>query len=121
MSKFVGLIVRHHRDIMIRHLPLPLLLLLFLFQTSLTTKAQNASIRGFVYEKKTGEPVIFTNVYLKRTTYGATTDVNGYFLIPSVPVGDYTLMVTFVGYDTLAMPVSLKAGDVINKKQKVFY
>ncbi|MEI6574922.1 MAG: TonB-dependent receptor [Bacteroidota bacterium] len=101
---------------MIRHLPLPLLLLLFLFQTSLTTKAQNASIRGFVYEKKTGEPVIFTNVYLKRTTYGATTDVNGYFLIPSVPVGDYTLMVTFVGYDTLAMPVSLKAGDVINKK-----
>jgi len=101
---------------MLRFLPLPLLLLLVLLQVSNTAFTQNASIRGFVYEKKTAEPVIFTNVYLKKTTYGAVTDVNGYFLISSIPPGDYILMVTFVGYDTLAMPISLKPGEVINKK-----
>lgn len=78
--------------------------------------AQNASIRGFVYEKETGEPIIFTNVYLTKTNYGASTDVNGYFTISSIPPGTYKLMVTYLGYDTLSMPVSLNAGEIITKK-----
>lgn len=78
--------------------------------------AQNASIRGFVYEKESGEPVIFTNVYLKGTTYGASTDVNGYFTISQIPPGDYLLMVTYLGFDTITEPLSLKAGQIINKR-----
>jgi hypothetical protein len=99
-----------------RHLLFSLFIIALILWLPVSVEAQNASVRGFVYEKKSGEPVIFTNVYLKKTTYGAVTDVNGYFLIPSVPPGDYTLMVTFVGYDTLALPISLKAGEVVNKK-----
>jgi hypothetical protein len=76
---------------------------------------QNASIRGFVYQKKNGEPIIFTNVYLFKTSYGATTDANGYYTISKIPAGNYTLMVTFIGYDTLKIPVSLKPNDVITK------
>ncbi|MBK7947062.1 MAG: carboxypeptidase-like regulatory domain-containing protein [Flavobacteriales bacterium] len=45
--------------------------------------AQTGTIRGFVYDKATGEPIIFTNVVLKGTTIGSATDVNGYFLITS--------------------------------------
>src|SRR3989442_13192854 len=78
--------------------------------------AQTANIRGFVYEKETGEPVIFTNVYLKGTTYGAATDVNGYYSITKIPPGDYTLMVTSMGYDSISIPVSVKANDIITKK-----
>jgi len=52
----------------------------------------------------------FTNVYLYQTTYGSATDVNGYFIITKVPAGDYTLMVTYLGYDTLEIPVSLATG-----------
>lgn len=80
-----------------------------------TVHAQDASIRGFIYEKKTGEPVIFTNVYLYKTSYGAASDVNGYFAITKIPPGDYTLMVTYLGYDTLRMDVSLKAGQVVTE------
>ncbi|MFU8843196.1 MAG: TonB-dependent receptor [Bacteroidales bacterium] len=79
------------------------------------TYAQDATIRGFVYEKETGEPVIFTNVYLKGTTYGAATDVNGYFAITKIPPGTYTLMVTYLGFDTLQMPVTLNANAVLTK------
>lgn len=78
--------------------------------------SQNATIKGFVYEKETGEPVIFTNVYLKKTNIGATTDNNGYFVITQIPPGNYTLMVTYLGYDSLVMPISIKANEVINKK-----
>jgi len=76
---------------------------------------QTASIRGFVYQKKTGEPIIFTNVYLNKTTFGATTDANGYYTISKVPAGEYTLIVTFIGYDTLKIPITLKAGDILSK------
>ncbi len=78
--------------------------------------AQTGAIRGFVYESESGEPVIFTNVYLYKTTYGAATDVNGYFAITKIPPGTYTLMVTYLGFDTLKMPITLKANDLLSKK-----
>lgn len=83
---------------------------------SVIMHGQNGSVRGFVYEQETGEPVIYTNVYFSKTSIGATTDINGYFAITKIPPGDYTLMVTFVGFDTLMMPISIKANDVITKK-----
>jgi hypothetical protein len=92
--------------------------ILFLYLSTFTQKisAQTATIRGFVYETETGEPVIFTNVYLHRTTYGAATDVNGYFAITKIPPGSYTLMVTYMGFDTLQMPITLKANELVSKK-----
>jgi len=75
-------------------------------------QAQDATVKGFIYEKETGEPVIFTNAYLYKTTYGAASDVNGYFAITKIPPGNYTLMVTYLGYDTLKIDVSLKPDEV---------
>ncbi|MEI7663166.1 MAG: TonB-dependent receptor, partial [Bacteroidota bacterium] len=80
------------------------------------TVAQNGSIRGFVYEQETGEPVLFTNVYLQKTSIGAPTDANGYFAITKIPPGHYFLMVTYVGFDTLKMEVNIKANDLLSKK-----
>lgn len=85
----------------------------FAFQLS---NAQTGNIRGFVYEKETGEPVIFTNVILKGTILGAATDVNGYYSITKVPPGEYTIVITNLGYDSLKLDVSLKAGEIVTKK-----
>ncbi len=74
------------------------------------------TIRGFVYSKETGEPVLFTNVYLSGTTHGSATDVNGYYSITKVPEGEYTLMVTSIEYDTLKSPVSVKANEIVTRK-----
>lgn len=74
--------------------------------------SQNATLRGFVYDKTNGEPIIFTNVYFKGTSIGSTTDANGFYAINQIPPGVYKLMVTFVGYDTLALDISLKAGEI---------
>ncbi len=87
----------------------------FLFFGTNSAQAQEASVRGFVYEKESGEPIIFTNVYLYKTSYGAATDVNGYFAITKIPTGNYTLMVTYLGYDTLKIDLSLNAGEVLSK------
>jgi len=92
------------------------LAIFFITITSFTRlQAQDATVRGFIYEKQTGEPVIFTNAYLLGTSYGASTDVNGYFAITKIPAGNYTLMVTYLGYDTLRMAITLKANEVLSK------
>ena len=62
--------------------------------------AQTGTIRGFVYDKSTGEPIMFCNVFLKGTTIGAPTYVNGMYNIAKVKSGDYQLVVTYLGYDT---------------------
>ena len=53
---------------------------------------------------------------LKGTTYGAQTNLDGFFSISKVPAGAYTLLITSVGYDSIIMPLNLKAGDLITKK-----
>jgi len=92
-------------------------LLLFgcLLVTFLFSFGQTGSIRGFVYENKTGEPVIFTNVYLKGTTIGSATDVNGYYSITQAPVGNYVLMITYIGYDTVSVPIHIQANKIVDK------
>ncbi len=93
-----------------------LLLLFFIIGTSHSLLAQEAIIRGFVYESRTGEPVIFSNVYLEGSTYGASTDINGYFSITRIADGHYTLLVTFLGFDTIRESLTVKKGDVLNRK-----
>jgi hypothetical protein len=78
--------------------------------------SQTATIRGFVYDKESGEPVIFTNVYLQSTNYGAATDVNGFYTISKVPEGSYTLTVTYLGYDTLKENISVKSNQILSKQ-----
>jgi hypothetical protein len=93
-----------------------LLFLFFLLLSSHLTFSQNANIRGFVYDKETGEPIIFNRVALKGTTLGVQTDVNGYFSITKVPPGSYTLEITLLGFDTLRQPVTVKADEITTKK-----
>jgi len=78
--------------------------------------AQQASVRGFVYEEESGEPAIFTNVFLQGTTHGASTDINGFFLISKIPPGDYTLTVTYIGFDTIQKSINLKADQILDNK-----
>jgi len=89
---------------------------LFIFTAAIATFAQDNSVKGFVYEEVTGEPMMFTNVYLKGTTYGGSTNENGYFNINRIPDGKYTLLITSVGYDTISESITLSKGQSINRK-----
>ena len=87
----------------------------FLF-TAIGAIAQDNSIKGFVYEESTGEPMMFTNVYLKGTIYGSTTSENGFFNINRIPDGHYTLLITSLGYDTISEQFTLSKGQTVNRK-----
>ncbi len=95
---------------------LKLVLLFVLLLATRGAHAQTGTIRGFVYDQSTGEPMLFTNVILKGTTIGAATDVNGYFSITRIPPGPYTILVTTLGYDTLQKAVTVVRDQIITEK-----
>jgi iron complex outermembrane receptor protein len=59
---------------------------------------QTGSITGKVYDRETAGPLAGANVLVQGTTLGASTDQTGWFSIHSVPAGNQTLRVTFIGY-----------------------
>lgn len=77
--------------------------------------SQSATIRGIVYEKESGEPVIFTNVYLEGTTFGTSTNVDGYYALSKIPAGTYTLISTSLGFDTARVEITVKKDAVISQ------
>ena len=90
---------------------------LFVFISGAAFSQTTGTVRGFVYLKESGEPVLFTNVLIKGTTLGIATDVNGFFSINKIPPGSYTIMIaSMLGYDTLQVSVTVKAGEIENKK-----
>jgi hypothetical protein len=75
--------------------------------------AQGGTIRGNIYDKDSGEPIIYCNVIISDTNIGATTDVNGFFTINDLDPGDYILMATYLGYDTIRTEIRLRAGEIL--------
>jgi len=89
-----------------------LLFPLFLF-------SQTETIRGFVYEESSSEPIIFANVYLKGENIGTATDDNGYFIFPNISQGDYVIEVEFIGYQKKSIPISIVVGNKL-PVQKIY-
>ncbi|MCB0301552.1 MAG: carboxypeptidase-like regulatory domain-containing protein, partial [Calditrichaeota bacterium] len=65
-------------------------------------------IVGTVTDNGNGEPLIGVNVILEGTTLGATTDLDGSYLILNVPPGSYTVIFQYLGYrDVRIAPVNV--------------
>lgn len=81
----------------------------------LVSMAQKSEIRGFVYNKKTGEAVAFANVYLRETYQGITSDEEGLYVLTKLSPGKYTLCAKALGFDSLCVEVSLYEGKLLTK------
>lgn len=81
------------------------LLLLFLASQAI---GQTGSITGKLASK--GSPVEFANIGLLGTSFGNVSDVNGGFSITKIPFGDYTLVVSMIGYDRISKRIKLDSG-----------
>ena len=62
-------------------------------------KAQTSIISGFVSDSSSGEALIGANVFLRETGQGMATDINGYYIIQEIVPGNYTIMVSYIGFD----------------------
>src|SRR5688572_4783575 len=83
------------------------LVFLFLF-IGIVANGQTAKISGKVVDANSGEELIGASVYLKgNTTYGATTDIEGRYVIENVPFGIDTLVVSYISYAQFNEPINI--------------
>ncbi|CAN5475475.1 SusC/RagA family TonB-linked outer membrane protein [soil metagenome] len=75
--------------------------------TSQVAFAQSGSITGQVTDANTGEPLPGVNVLLQQLQRGDATNIDGEFEIINVPSGEYTLIVTFIGYNRYQTSVDI--------------
>ena len=75
--------------------------LLFLFSLLLPATiafAQTGQIAGVVTDADTGEPLPGVNVVIDGTTRGASSDIDGNYVIQNVSPGTYSLTASFIGF-----------------------
>jgi TonB-linked SusC/RagA family outer membrane protein len=75
--------------------------------------AQVGGVKGTITDDQTGSTLPGANVFLERTSYGAATDADGIYTISNVLQGQYTLVVSFVGYVQHRQAIIITAGDII--------
>ena len=81
---------------------------------SILYAGNTGNINGFVFDDENGEALIGANVYIENSTYGATTNLNGYYILPDIPVGEHKLVCEYMGYAKFTDTIKLIAGQNLN-------
>lgn len=82
----------------IKQICITLLLISLHLAISTLQAGTTGKIAGEVIDKETGEGLPGVNVYLEGTTLGASTDLEGYYVILNVPPGTYEIVAVNIGY-----------------------
>ncbi|MBU0473005.1 MAG: TonB-dependent receptor [Bacteroidetes bacterium] len=79
-------------------------LLLFQFWFQVNYSQENklvGKIEGFIIDSYSKSELIGANVLIVNSNIGGATDIKGKFVIESVPVGNYSLKFSFLGYNSV--------------------
>ncbi len=82
------------------------LLFLTLLMVSML-QAADATIKGVVKGKDSGNPLAGANVFLKGTSYGSSTNNQGEYSIVNVSAGTYRLVISYIGFAQHAQDVTV--------------
>ena len=85
---------------------------------SFSIQAQNyGSIVGTILDKDMSEqPLPFANILIDGTSTGTTSDFDGLFELQDIPVGNYNISISFLGYESQTIAVEVLVGKATNVK-----
>lgn len=63
-----------------------------------TFSADKKDISGVIKDSETGETLVYANIVVEGTKFGATTNNNGFFVITDAPSEKLILVVSYMGY-----------------------
>jgi len=92
-----GVIKRNALALLKANIPL-LLSILFSSYAFGNRPAESATVHGTITDASTGEYVYGANIFLRGTTLGTVSNIEGFYSMPNLPEGDFTLIVTFIGF-----------------------
>ncbi|MBL4593627.1 MAG: TonB-dependent receptor [Flavobacteriales bacterium] len=89
-----------------------LITIFFIF--SINTVFSQGLIQGKVTSPETGEELIGATVYLKGTTIGSMSDIDGNYRITDIPSGQYQVICSYISFRSDSANVTIKNGETIS-------
>ena len=77
--------------------------------------AKDGVIKGKVTDSLNGSALIGANVVVEGTNLGAATDAGGEYIIKQLDPGTYTIMVSYIGYQSYKETINLNRGQKLSK------
>ncbi|WP_425235348.1 carboxypeptidase-like regulatory domain-containing protein [Ulvibacterium sp.] len=90
-----------------------ILIIPFLFSAILLAQETSAISGKILDNDLNGEPMLFADVMLKNTNWKTQTNFHGNFEIDGVDPGNYVLVISFLGYNTLEIPIEAKPNGAL--------
>jgi hypothetical protein len=95
------------------------LVIILLFISAGVFSQNKGTVSGTITDKDlNNEAMPFASVTIKGTTIGTTTDVDGKYTI-NIEEGNHILMISFVGYETVELPFTIKANETVTINQAI--
>ena len=85
--------------------------LLLLLTTSSLWAQNTAELSGKITDKATQKPLIGADIYLKELKKGANADAQGNYHLKDIPEGNYTIIGSYLGYQTFSKKIYLKGQE----------
>ncbi|WP_311319933.1 TonB-dependent receptor [Capnocytophaga sputigena] len=85
--------------------------LLLLLTTSSLWAQNTAELSGKITDKATQKPLIGADIYLKELKKGANADAQGNYYLKGIPEGNYTIIGSYLGYQTFSRKIYLKGQE----------
>lgn len=75
---------------------------------------RQGTVKGRIVD--TGKQILpGASVYIEKLKTGVVSDVNGFYALPNLDPGTYTLKVTYVGYSPIEMKITVPEGKTLEK------
>ncbi len=88
-------------------------LFIALFVCTIALAQSKGTITGVLTDKDANNATLpFANAAIKGTTIGTTSDENGKYTL-TIAAGNHTIVFSFLGYENVEVPVTVKAGKTI--------
>ena len=100
-----------------------LALVFSLLFTVLLFSQEQGAVTGTILDKEmNNEPLLFANIQIKNTPTKVQTNFHGNFEMVDINPGEYTLVVSYLGYETLEIPITVKENEtteVVNELEAI--
>ncbi|MFV5686223.1 TonB-dependent receptor domain-containing protein [Flavobacterium sp. GB2R13] len=95
------------------------ILFIVLLITTFSFSQNKGTVSGILTDRDANNQSLpFANVLIKGTTIGTNTDIDGKYTIAMAP-GNYTVQFSFVGYESVEIPVTVVANETVNLNQAI--
>jgi outer membrane receptor protein involved in Fe transport len=85
----------------------------FLFIIVGFSVSAQTTLKGFVKDAKTSEPLIGAVIFLNGTSYNAVAGLDGSYVIKNIPAGSYKLTSQYIGYTTLEQTLTVSGEPLV--------